>query len=392
VGAAQPTFPEPAPAAPAFLQDLWWPRDEAWLSRPPSPFAGAPLRPLLIGGCPRSGTTLLRSLLDNHPDLAIPAETSFMFWLWSYRVRYGDLRDAANRRALAQWLFTTDGIGATRIRAGVPVDEAIERVAAAPPTLGSVFAACFELYADVHGKPRWGDKRPGHAVALEMMFTLFPDAQFINVVRDPRAAVASQVPLGWDEPEVALESAAVTWETAMRRVDRSARTLRPDQLLDVRYEDLVRRPAATLRRICRWAGLREGDAVDEMLMRERLGRFRAGWHDRLKQPITTGQIESWRGRLLQRDVALVEHVAAPYMQRFGYLPAASEAPAPAAVREVRRQRRRRARKFRRYWINERKRRLLLDRRPLAAISDPDSPREQSLVDRSARLGDSRVVV
>ena len=54
--------------------------------------------------------------------------------------------------------------------------------------------------------------------------------------------------------------------------------------------------------------------------------------------------------------------------------------------------RRRARKFRRYWVNERKRRLVLYRHPLAAISDPNAAREQALVDRAAGLGDSRVVV
>ena len=77
------------------------------------------------------------------------------------------------------------------------------------------------------------------------VFALFPDAQFVNVVRDPRGAVASQIPMGWDEPDVALAGSLANWEASIERVDAFASQLRPDQLLDVRYEDLVRGPSAS---------------------------------------------------------------------------------------------------------------------------------------------------
>ena len=96
-----------------------------------------------------------------------------------------------------------------------------------------------------------------------MVFQLWPDAQFVNVIRDPRAAVASMLPLGWDPPEVALEASIANWELAVSRVDAFAGKLRPDQLLDVRYEDLVRDPGPVLERVCAFASL--DDAVDEML-------------------------------------------------------------------------------------------------------------------------------
>jgi hypothetical protein len=79
----------------------WTPRQDEWLAQPPSRYAGQPDRPLLIGACPRSGTTLLRSLLNNHPDLAVPAETDFLIPVWTRRGRLGDLAVEANRRRLA---------------------------------------------------------------------------------------------------------------------------------------------------------------------------------------------------------------------------------------------------------------------------------------------------
>ena len=236
-------------------------------------------------------------MLDNHPHLAVPAETNLVFPLWRFRVRYGDLRRPENRRRVAEWIFLTEGYGGQRIRAGRDPREAIERAVAAPPTLGAILATCFEMYAEMHGKVRWGDKRPGYAGHIETMFALFPDAHFIHLVRDPRAAVASQLPLGWATQEDALAHSIANWETAVARVDAYARRLRPDQLLDVRYEDLVRDPHTELERICAFAGLRGGDAVAHMVSADRRGTFREGWHDRLNDPVSTAPITSWRERL-----------------------------------------------------------------------------------------------
>src|SRR5215216_1225373 len=180
----------------------WSPRSAAWLQRAPSPFMGAAARPLFIGACPRSGTTLLRVMLDSHPDLAIPHETNFIRRLWWQRRRFGDLRDPANRLRVARWIFTTKDTRGSRLSDGrISRRDAIRRVAGAPPTIGSIVQACLRLYADVNGKPRWGDKRPAYSGFIGTLFTMFPNGQYINVVRDPRGAVASQIPMGWDPPE-----------------------------------------------------------------------------------------------------------------------------------------------------------------------------------------------
>ncbi|MCW2990375.1 MAG: hypothetical protein JWM73_969, partial [Solirubrobacterales bacterium] len=274
-----------APTLPDTVAETWEPRSAAWRSRAPSPHAGTLARPLFIGGCPRSGTTLLRSLLDNHPDLAMPAETDFVLPLWRLRAGFGDLRDRENRRAVGRWVFRQHGHGGKRLRAGrFTRKQGVRRVVQAPPTLGSIVDACFSLYAEAHGKQRWGDKRPAYAAWIAVLFELFPDAQFINVVRDPRGAVASQIPLGWAHEEAALASAAVRWETSIRRVDEFSARLRPDQLLDIRYEDMVGAPEATLEQVCAFAGLRAGDAIGTMIAAERTGKFRPGWHDNLSQP------------------------------------------------------------------------------------------------------------
>jgi len=318
---------------------------------------------LIVGGCPRSGTTLLRSILDNHPEIAIPPETNFVLPLWHQRSGFGDLRRPERRREVAEFVFAP-GRGGRRIRGEVSRDEAINRLFAAPPTLGSLMAACFALYAEGAGKPRWGDKRPRYAMFIGAIFDLFPDAQFVNVVRDPRGAVASQIPMGWDPPDVALAASIANWEASIERVDAFARRLRPDQLLDLRYEDLVREPEREVRRICAFAGLAAGATVAATLAASRQGR--RSTPEAVGEPISPAPIASWRERLAPADVALVEHVAAPSLERFGYLPEAGAAFDGGALAEVRRQRRIRRSRFRRVAGRELARRAVLDRRPVAA--------------------------
>jgi hypothetical protein len=351
-------------------------RSPAWRQRKPSGHSGREGRPLIIGACPRSGTTLLRSLLDNHPDLAIPPETDFVLPAWRRRAAYGNLRDGANRRRLAEWIFCTDGTGGRRIRVKgladkhVRRDDAIARVVASSDTLGSLLAECFALYADSHGKARWGDKRPAYAGHIDAVFRLWPHAQFVNVVRDPRATVASIARLGWHRRRVAVPAATAMWEMSLQRVDRRARRLRPDQLLDVRYEDLVRDPRGTLQAIVAFAGLRGGDAIDEMLAGERRAVYRPGWHERVAQPIDDATVEAWRGQLRPGQVALIEHATAAQMARFGYLPCAEVDPRPGQLARLERQRERRRRRWRREDVDDLKRRFALAPYPVSAVRGP----------------------
>jgi hypothetical protein len=221
----------------------WAPRTDAWVRRPPSSRAGRDRRPLFIGGCPRSGTTLLQVMLDMHPELGIPRETNVIRELWWPRARFGDLRDPANRQRVAEWIFGDPAHLTRRLtRRRIGPRKAVRQIAEAPPTVGSIVERCLALHA--RDKPRWGDKRPAYSGFIGPLLAMFPDAQYVNVVRDPRGAVASQVGMGWDPPAVAVPAAIARWEGAVARTDQFARRLRPDQLLDVRYEDLVGDPGS----------------------------------------------------------------------------------------------------------------------------------------------------
>src|SRR6184192_2964907 len=98
-------------------------------------------RPLFVGGCARSGTTLLRTMLNNHPDFGMPHETKFVVAAWRSRDRFGDLRRVENRRAVAHWILELPKTKFERL--GISPDDLVEDFAAAQPTLGSLLATCF---------------------------------------------------------------------------------------------------------------------------------------------------------------------------------------------------------------------------------------------------------
>lgn len=285
--------------------------------------AGAVDRPVVIGGSPRSGTTLVRTMLHAHPDLAIPRETHFLVEAYNRRRDFGDLRVTANRRRLVDWLIQDDA--RTRFgRLSLDPEQAHARLMSVPPTLGSVIGASLQMYAEVNGATRWGDKRPLYVLNLRLIFGLFPDAQFINVVRDPRAVVASMRKLGWLEgwSEGTVVGGLDRWVRSIREATMARDRYRGDQFTDVCYERLLDDPITNVRMLINFCGLDEAH-LDRVMEFHRLAeeipeKQRSKFHPLLSQPLTTAAVRSWTEQLSESEVAFIEKAAAPEMAAWGY--------------------------------------------------------------------------
>jgi hypothetical protein len=309
-----------------------------------SPFARLPERPVMIGGCPRSGTTLLRTMLNVHPEFAIPRETRFVLEAWRRRTLFGDLRKPDNRRRLARWIFTSEKTQAKRLR--LDLEQTIERLVAAPPTLGSLLAECFVMFSEKQGKPRWGDKRPLYALQIGAIFDLFPSAHFIHMVRDPRACAASGRKLNWYDGNIV--PTVQYWEASLRAVAAMRWSLPADQLLEIRYEDLVCEPQATLERIFRFVGAASDEGTLERVtdFHEREETLSPRFHPNLKRPLDVSRVSAWTKVLSSEEVAFIEETTAPLMDRWAY-ECTRQMEAPHTLRrqlEIRRKRRASARR------------------------------------------------
>ena len=323
-------------------------------------------RPVFVGGCPRSGTTLLRTMLTAHPELAIPQETRFLIDGYRARRRWGDLADPDNRRRLARWVV--DRRVSRHAQLTPDTDELVARMVAAPPTIGSVLSAGFRLHAERHGAVRWGDKRPSLVLNLDAVFAMFPGAQYVNVVRDPRAAIASIRTVGrrhgWSAH--GIPGGTEAWARSQREADRWRRRLPADQFLEVRYEELVSEPEPVLAAIVGYLGL-DPAGLDAMLHHHETADVSTrSLHALVARPVTTEAVRRWERELTREEIAFVEHVLADPMRRYGYEPVATGV---VIRRGLRRRYRRRRLQMRRHTARRDATELalrLLYRHPVAA--------------------------
>ncbi|GGU53506.1 sulfotransferase family protein [Streptomyces daghestanicus] len=293
----------------------------------------APARPVFLLGCPRSGTTLLQLMLHAHPRIALPPENRFVLPAYERRLSFGDLRRCAGRAALAEWITTRRETRFDEL--GLDADTVAARITDGPPTLGSALGVPLRAYAERHGKARWGDKRPAYALHVPEILRLFPDAQFVHLVRDGRDCVASLLGMPWWH--AGLHEAVATWAQVMDTTRRHARRLGPERWHELRYEDLLTGPEPVLRGLCAYLG-EEYDPA--MTAPHRLAGLavpaRKTWHRHTRSAPDAARAGTWRRRLTPDQIGLCEAAFGDRLLHAGYEPSGAIRPDPAELLRYRR--------------------------------------------------------
>ena len=187
--------------------------------------------PIVVGGCHRSGTSLLRRMLDAHSQIHCGPELTF------FRDFFGDYRDDPLRHLR----FTATA------RDLVPEHEALD-------VLGRALVELHERAARLAGKPRWADKSPDNVLYAEHWDRLLDGrVLFVHVVRDPLDTVASmrgRFPLTLPSD---IEGLCEHYRR-YTQAGLSLATAYPAQSVRVAYEDICRRPGETVGRLMTFLG------------------------------------------------------------------------------------------------------------------------------------------
>lgn len=268
--------------------------------------------PIIIGGPDRCGKTLMRSLLAEHPNIAIP-DTGSNLWTYFYG-QYGDLgRPADFERCLAAMLrykhVCSLAPDADRIRREFWQGE---------PTYGRLFALFHEHYAERQGKPRWGDQTGLIERYADPVFAAYPTAKMIHMIRDPRDRYEASLAL-WPKGKGRAGGATARWLYSAGLAQRNQRRY-PDRYRVVLYETLVREPEATLREVCAFLG---EEYTPAMLTLENAPSYRhkaAAVSDSPSrgEAISTAFIGRFRSTISKREIAFMQAYAGREMTAYGY--------------------------------------------------------------------------
>ncbi len=284
-----------------------------------------------VVGVGRSGTTLLRMMLDAHPQLAIPPETHFINPLIqaSGRLRFNP-RTATKAIVEDERRRWNDfGLDRSALLARM---EAIE-----PFNTSDALRAFYLAYAEQHGKPRWGDKTPDYIRKMKKIQKTLPEARFIHVIRDGRDAGLSQnrriVRRGKD-PLPPREMARRWRKRIVKSRDDAAEV---EHYIEVRYEDLVTETEAVLRRVCEQIELEYDPAMlsyyeraEERLQEmagalpakkgrpEREAGERIAAHALTTKPPDPERLQVWKTELTEEENAEFETSAGYLLDELGY--------------------------------------------------------------------------
>jgi hypothetical protein len=263
-------------------------------------------QPVFIGGVPRSGTTLLRVMVDSHPAISCGPEIRVLASLGALRQRLGQALSIGNKAP------------------GADLNARLDRAFA------NLTSSLLEPALAASGKRRIAEKTPSNLLWLTQLGNWFPDARLIHVIRDGRDVAASLVKTNWIDHQTgqpyeyvqSVQNAARFWSEMVRTGCKAGRSpLLQERYLEVRYEDLVLAPEQECRRICEFLG---EDFAPQMLDHH-LQDHNYGGPDEtsakaVSGQLTTSSIGRWRGQFSRQETSDVNRICGPVLRELGYEP------------------------------------------------------------------------
>ncbi|MDZ4699831.1 MAG: sulfotransferase [Rhodothermales bacterium] len=277
--------------------------------------------PFFIVGASRSGTTMLRLLLNAHSRIGVPKELAFFTQAMQKGALTASARGrltAATQRDFLHAFLTKKHHIFTRVDVAA-LEASILK--AHPTDLRAALDSVMAAWLTEQGKERWGEKTPKNLFYVDYIHALYPEARFIHIVRDPRAVVYSMNRFARFLNDSVLN--AFNWYLSVKDGYGLLKRAVPASLvMTIRYEDLVAGVEDTARRMCEFLGESFEPAMLDFYRESETNIHPAsaelGGVNTLTQPISTASVDKWRGGLATSEIALVEAVCGPLMEEMGY--------------------------------------------------------------------------
>lgn len=243
--------------------------------------------PIFVVGSVHSGTTLLRRIFDKYSTLYVVAgETQLYQNLPLHRRRFPNLDDDSMLKEYITHVAKVARTSFGRVHNRSDASTKLEEFGLTPDNIEQIFedakhvrnhlkliGLVFDHITRITGKERWMEKTPSHLLHIDKILHAIPEAQIIELVRDPRDVLASKnsrQSKEWIEKRIKMFPArekylpyqvgydsfwdSLTWKSAIQ-MGNQAKSKYPQNILRVRYEDLVTHPEKEVSRICDFLNL-----------------------------------------------------------------------------------------------------------------------------------------
>lgn len=280
-----------------------------------------PIKFFFIVGRPRSGTTLLRTLFDAHPNVIVPPECQFVINLFP---KYGKITnwskkdlDSFYEDLLSQWLFDL-----------WPLDKKVlyDKLMQSEGELdyANICEMVYREYQSMFDHEiiqAIGDKNPGYTIYTEKLLKIFPEAKFIHILRDYRDNFISIRNVDFELPFISLTTAK--WKIFARHF-RKAADRNPGTHYEIRYEDLVTHPEKQFEELCKFLNIpysaipfdfhNKGKEAERMYPKDILHKYQSS----LFKKISTDKIGLWKNQLNDVEIKCADASAGKYAEFYGY--------------------------------------------------------------------------
>jgi hypothetical protein len=280
-----------------------------------------------IVGRPRTGSTLLRTLFDAHPNTVIPQEWPMVMLLYK---KFGARRnwDTELLTDFYHTLFTPLRIKHWTLDNWPDLNKQQLHSALMQCTgewpLATLIKIVYLHYNSFYTKQeilQIGDKNPATSLFTPLLVGLFPEAKFIHLTRDYRDNVVSLLDVDFEMPNIPL--LVYRWKYFFKLIEKCSQQV-PHRFIRLRYEDLVHDPENEFAKLCSFLGINNTKEIVDFHTRKSAisNAFTPELVDTyfksLLEPINNKKVGVFHKRLTNKQIRIADLVAGRTAERAGY--------------------------------------------------------------------------
>ncbi|MHA1758051.1 MAG: sulfotransferase family protein [Promethearchaeota archaeon] len=281
--------------------------------------------PIFIVGAPRSGTTLIANILSRHSKIFIPGETHFFDDIYSLRKKLGNPSNPSSMTKIIKRLSTlykryNEPLDQERINHLFSDHKILNKFKFSCKNYRDIFSFFMEIQMRHEGKQRWGNHTPRDIFNIKDILSFYPNAKILVCVRDARDFLLSYK-YKWRVTSIErIESlkkiyhpvvTSLLWKSSMRQISAIRTKMGNDNLMIIKYENLVQNPEEVVYKICKFIG----EKFEKRMLEVNSHNSSFQVRDR---GIFSSSVGRWRGSLAKEEAYVAQLINRRELESFGY--------------------------------------------------------------------------